>query len=120
MVEATSSRIAIRDELKAFAQSHIDNWESYAGKAFTSDDYGFHFESRQTEYNGNILTVAKAHVPGLTTEMHRVYRNDLVNNVPKLDDKLSAVTIPDIDGHKALIQHIKMPMILSNRSLVVI
>ena len=119
MVEATSTRVQIRDELKAFAQTHIDNWESYAGKTFTSNDYGFQFESRQTEYNGCILTVSKAHVPGLTTEMHRVYRSDLANNIPKLDEKLSITIIPDIDGHKALIQHIKMPMILSNRSLVV-
>ena len=68
MVEAVSSRIHIRDELVAFAQTHIDAWDSYADKEYTSSDFGFNFTSRQTEHNGMILTVAKASVPGLTMD----------------------------------------------------
>ena len=35
-----------------------------------------------------------------------------------MDEKISIVPIPDVDGQPAVIQHIKMPLILTNRSLV--
>ena len=35
-----------------------------------------------------------------------------------MGSELSVTAIPDIDGHKAIIQHIKMPLILSNRSII--
>ena len=120
MVEATSSRTAIRDELVAFAQTHINAWESYADKEFTSSDLGFNYVSRQTEHNGLTLTVSKASIPGLTLDQHRTYRADIINQVPKLDSKITMVQIPDVDGQTAIIQHIKMPMIFTNRSIVLI
>ena len=35
--------------------------------------------------------------------------------LPKLDDKLSVTDLPDFKGYRSLIQHIKMPMIMTNR-----
>lgn len=79
MVEAASSRTVIRDELRAFAESHIAKWDDYANKEFRCSDHGFDYVSRQTEHNGCILTVAKAIVPGFTLEMHRTFREDILN-----------------------------------------
>lgn len=64
---------------------------------------GFEYESRATEYQGNILTVTKASVPGLSVEQHRRYRENLKTYVPQLNDKLSVVELPDLDGHKCMI-----------------
>ena len=47
MVQAAgNSRDQIKDELLAVAQGHIDNWESYSGREYTSSELGFNFASR--------------------------------------------------------------------------
>ena len=38
--------------------------------------------------------------------------------IPKMDSKLSVSDCEDTEGHRCLIQHIKMPFIMSNRSIV--
>lgn len=74
--------------------------------------------SRQTDYEGCILTVSKASVPGLTLEKHRVFRENKHVLVPKIEDRLSFTLLPELDGQDCLLQNIKMPMIMTNRSLV--
>ena len=99
MVQAVApAREQIRNELIALAQSHIENWEQYADKEFCSSEYGFDFVSRQSEHAGNILTVSKAFVPGLTLDMHRTYRENIKNLLPKIDDRVTIVECPPIDG----------------------
>ena len=65
-----------------------------------------------------ILTVSKASIPGFTLDMHKHFRDNLITMVPKIDDKLSITDLPDFEGCRCFIQHIKMPMIMTNRSLV--
>ena len=38
--------------------------------------------------------------------------------LPKLDNKLTISDTPDVDGYRCLVQHIKMPMLMTNRSIV--
>ena len=97
------SRDQIKAELCAFAQSHLDAWESYADQEFRSNEYGFDFVSRQTEYNGNILTVSKANVPGLTLDKHRHFRENIATMLPAMDDKITIVDCPDVDGNRCVI-----------------
>ena len=42
--------------------------------------------------------------------------------MPKLDPdgKISISACPDFEGQKCIIQHLKMPMVLANRSLAVV
>ena len=77
MVEAPNSREEHKQALVALAEQHIANWDSYAAKEFTSEEYGFGFTSRQTDHEGLILTVSKATVPGLTLEHHRFFRENI-------------------------------------------
>ena len=105
MVQASASaRDQIRDELCVFAQQHIDSWDSYADKEFRSSEFGFDFVSRQTEHEGNTLTVSKASVPGLTVEMHANFRENLVTMLPKLDERVSIVDCPPFEGLRCLVQ----------------
>ena len=116
MVQAAGGREQIKNELVALAQEQIGNWDNYADREFRSSEYGFEFVSRQTDYQGATLTVSKATVPGLTLDKHREFRENFAARQSALDDKLTIVECPDVDGCKALIQQIKMPMMMTNRS----
>ena len=65
-----------------------------------------------------ICTVYKASVPGLTLEQHATFRSDIAVQQAKMDEKLTVSECPDFEGQKCLIHHIKMPMLMSNRSIV--
>mmetsp|Transcript_14167 Transcript_14167/g.16875 ORF Transcript_14167/g.16875 Transcript_14167/m.16875 type:complete len:86 (-) Transcript_14167:293-550(-) len=56
-------------------------------------------------------------VPGLTLEQHRTFRENLVTQLPKMDNKISIVDCPPVDGLRCVIQNIKMPMMMTNRSI---
>jgi len=77
MVQAAGSRDQVKQELLAFAQQHLNNWDNYADREFRSNDLGFEFTSRQTEENGLTVTVSKSVVPGFTLENHRAFRENL-------------------------------------------
>ena len=64
-----------------------------------------------------IVTVSKAKVPGLTIENFKEFGKSILNNTTKLDPKLSITALEDIDGHKMTHTTIKMPMMMSNRSI---
>ena len=76
--EVLSPRDLIRNDLIAFAKEHINNWDSYADREFSSNDLGFEFVSRQTTFESNTLTVSKASVPGLTLAHHAYYRENIL------------------------------------------
>ena len=65
-----------------------------------------------------ICTVYKASVPGLTLEQHATFRSNIAVQQAKMDEKLSVSECPDHEGQRTLIHHIKMPMLMSNRSIV--
>ena len=118
MVEAAGERAHIKQKLKTMADEHIGKWDQYADREFKNSDHGFDFTSRQVLLGeGIILTVSKATVPGLTLDDHKFFRDNIVAMLPKLDEKLSVSDLPDFKGYRALIQHIKMPMLMTNRSI---
>ena len=104
MVEAAGSRAHIRQKLKDLAEQHIANWDNYSDKEFTSSEHGFTFTSRQTKHSeGVILTVSKADVPGLSMDDHKFFRDNIIQMLPKLDEKLSVTDLPDFKGYRSLL-----------------
>ena len=108
MVEAVNSPAAagreqIKNELIALAQEQINNWDNYADRQFQSNEYGFEFTSRQTDYNGLTMTISKAEVPNLTLEKHRQFRENFAERAKNLDDKLTLIDCGEIDGCKAVL-----------------
>ena len=77
MVEGVSTRDQIRDQLTALAEQQLARWDEFADKEFTSNELGFDYTSRQGDYNGHIITLARASIPGLTLEQHRTFRDNL-------------------------------------------
>ena len=37
--------------------------------------------------------------------------------IPKIDKKITVTDCPDYEGHRAVVQHIGMPMFMDNRSI---
>ena len=105
-------------ELEALAESFIEKWDEYADREFTSNEYGFDFVSRQTEYEENVWTLAKAFVPDLTLDHIIHFRENMVDMIPLFDNRLTVFSRPDFEGKRCLITKIKMPMVLSDRSFV--
>ena len=97
-----SARDKIRDSLAAFANQHIAAFDTY-GNEYTSSDLGFDFVSRQTDYEGCTLTVSKATVPGLTLDQHHNFRENLMTMVPMLDDRITLIECPPVDGLRCII-----------------
>ena len=113
-----SPRSQVGLDLEALAESFLAKWDEYADREWTSSEYGFDFVSRQTEFEGNIWTLAKAFVPELTLDDIAHFRENMVDMIPLFDDRLSVVDCPDYEGKRCLITNIKMPMMISNRSFV--
>ena len=121
MVEATDARAAIRDELEQMALGYLGRWDEFTDKTYTRTTGDFELTSRQTEYQpGVFLTMTKARVPGLRIQMHNDFRANIQANLPKLDSKLSVTPVGEYEGYPAVIQHIKMPMMMTNRSIPIV
>lgn len=57
-------------------------------------------------------------MPGLTLEHHKHFRENVASMVPLFDDRLSAEELPDFEGRQCTLTNIKMPMMISNRSII--
>ena len=67
-----------------------------------------------------MLTVTKASVPGLRIEQHKRYRDRLAKQTPLIDENITMAACPDYEGCKCFIQQIKMPFLMTNRSIPVL
>ena len=85
----------IRNDLSAFAQSYIDNWDSYVKDEIKSNKYGFPFVARKTEYSGQVLIITKTFISGCTLEHYARYREKYNELTHKIDEKVSFVDCPD-------------------------
>lgn len=66
-------RLQIRDELISLANHFIDRWDEFADRETTSNQYGFNFVARQTEYLEQTLTISKAFIPGINIGHYHSY-----------------------------------------------
>lgn len=105
-------------ELEALAESFIARWDEFASREWRSNKFGFEYAARQTDFEKNLYTISKAFVSGLTLEHHRVFRENQPAMIPLFDDRLTAVQLPDFEGKTCILTNIKMPMMISNRSVV--
>ena len=65
----------------------------------------------------SIVSITKCKVPGLTIEKYKAFKSDIVKHTPKLDKKLRMTRLADIEGHMVTHTHVKMPMMLTDRSV---
>ena len=108
----------IRDELLLFANRHIDLYDTYPVALVSKKVAGL--EVRQINdptKDDSIVTVAKAKIPGMTLDMYKEYKVDVAKHTPKLDSKQVMTKLDDHEGHMQTHTLIKMPMMMTNRSV---
>ena len=64
-----------------------------------------------------MVTIAKGKVPDLTIDKYRAFKAEIVKHTPVLDSKLTMTRMADVDDHMVTHTHIKMPVMLTNRSV---
>ena len=117
MVESTNSVATIKTELMAAAKKHLDAYDTYEVKF---NGTKVEVEVRQTndsDMGGCIVTISKAKVPGLTVEKFKEFAAAMLENTSQLDPKLNITKLEDLDGHMRTVTTIKMPMMMTNRSI---
>ena len=108
----------IKEKLLLFVKKHLDAFDSYEVKYTSKLVEGM--EVRQLidpTVDDSIVSVTKCKVPGLTIEKYKAFKADIVRHTPKLDKKLVMTVLPDIEGHMVSHTHVKMPMMMTHRSV---
>ena len=89
-------------------------------KVVTNDkDLGY--ECRQTWEGDGPVTIIKYKAAGFTKEHWNTWKADPIGVQCKLNDRLTATKLDDnedMDGHPTFHLHMKMPLMISNRSIV--
>ena len=117
MVESTNSLAQLKTDLLAKAKKHLDAYDSYDVKF---NGTKVECEVRQTndpDMGGCIVTISKAKVPGLTIEKFKEFAAAILENTALLDSKLKITKLDDLEGQMRTVTTIKMPMMMTNRSI---
>ena len=97
---------------------HLDAYDSYEVKYTSKLVEGM--EVRQMidpTVDDSIVSITKCKVPGLTIDKYKAFKSEIVKHTPKLDKKLSMTRLADVEGHIVTHTHVKMPMMLTDRSV---
>ena len=73
---------------------------------------------RKGTYENSPLIITKGVVKGLTLEMMREFREKSAEHMKKLSPNVTVTPLGEEDGAKITHQHMKMPMFVTNRSII--
>ena len=118
MVEASSAgrRAQIKEELMTMTDQLWANFETYDT---VLEDASKNYIAKQTiGEGGNIVNLIKYRADGLTEEQWSQWTASPTIVAAALNPKLTRIELPDDEGHKVVLLKMKMPMVISNRSIV--
>ena len=118
MVEAASEnrRAQLQQELMAKADQL---WAAFETYDVVLEDASKNYIARQTVgQEGIACTMIKYRCDGLTLEQWEQWRQDPTLVSTQLNNKLQRELLPDDEGHKVVLLKMKMPLVISNRSIV--
>ena len=111
----TSSREQIKASLLAEADRLLSLWDTTAEVISDEPEIG-HYARRVIEEDNIPCMLIKWHCEGLTAETWARWQEDPTVIAAAINDKLTRVELPDVDGLKVRLLKMKMPMIISNRA----
>ena len=68
--------------------------------------------------NGTAVTMMKYRADGLTLEQWEQWRQDPTAIACAVNDKVTREILPDDEGHRVIHIKLKMPLVISNRSMI--
>ena len=116
MVQAVGRREQIKQEILAKAKGFFDTFEEHK---VVLEDASRNYVARQTyDESGSAVTIIKFRCDGFTEEHWQRWKADPIAVQQALNDKLSATRLEDDEDCKVYHLHMKMPMMISNRSIL--
>ena len=116
MVNAAGRREQIKAELLAQAEQLMAGFDTYDT---VEEDASKNYVAKQLAgQDGNNITLIKYRADGLTEEQLEQWTRDPSAVSAAMDSKLTRVVLPEDEGHKVILMKLKMPMVISNRSIV--
>lgn len=100
------------------AESYESQFESMDLAEFKSPRIDL--TARQCLHENMILTVTKANVPGLTIQKYKDYRQNMPQEIKKVEELMTLEEGGQYEDAIFRIQKIKMPMLMTNRSVPVL
>ena len=83
------------------------------------EDASKNYIARQTtSQEGNVVTLIKYRADGLTLEQLEQWRQDPTLLATQINEKMTREVLPEDDGHQVVHLKMKMPMMISNRSII--
>ena len=113
---AQSDKLAKRDEVIAECEAIVAKFDEYTDATYQSTKYDLFV--RQSTYKNSPLTVTKAKLPGFTIDHHKNFRDNIAENVAKMNSEVKYTELEVIDGGRVMHQRIKMPFPMSGRSII--
>ena len=118
MVEAVNyssmSRDQIKENLLAVVMKHLEAADSYKE---IDEDAKYKMKITQGEEQGVAITICRMEGAGLSVEEFKEWHklDSMMDNMSKLDDIITGKRLDDHDGLPLIYQHVKTPMMVSNR-----
>ena len=115
---AGKSKTEIRDMQIAITEAEIAKFDSLPQDTEYKSSH-FDLTGRKGMYGTSAYVVTKGFVKGLTLEAHANFRGNIADTIKKLNSEITYHKLDDIEGcAMAYRQHIKMPMFITNRSIL--
>ena len=117
MVEQAGRRATVQQEVIASADDLFSQWETFETiKEIPEKNYTS--KQKIDEETGAGITLIKYRCDGLTEETWSRWEQDPLAVATAINPKLTLHALPDDEGHRMARLHMKMPMVISNRSIV--
>ena len=113
---AASTRAAKVEEVLATCAELCANFDGLTDAEQKGTKYPT--TTRQGTYQNQVLTICKGEIPGFTLDHHKAFRDNITTNVPKMNSEVKLTELESVDGNRVLHQQIKMPIMMSNRSVI--
>ena len=116
MVEASAGRAAVKASLLAKVDTLKTSFDTYPT---VFEDASIKYLAKQTMGDdGNSCTMVKWECDIATMETFQPMIDDIFKMGPIMNNKMSYEELPDHDGSRIVHIKAKMPMIMSNRSII--
>ena len=101
------------------AENFWTNFDTLPALAEFSSELYPGLKAKQIDWEGKTANISIGVIPGLTQEIHKDFRDNITDRIKLLSDEASMEDLDPEEGYRIVYQAIKMPMLCSNRSVII-